>query len=262
MLYSINLFFYIISFLLILFHFFHNNRNLYLSSQIAMFISVTLNIVNFILQWIRSNEFPSTSLFHVLDLAMLFLGIGYFVMFAKYRRPFILLFVLPFIIGSGIGGFVSDNIIYRAKPISTFWIYIHLPLTIGGTAFFLIAALAGILYFLQEKQLKNKNFGLIFRNFPPLETINNINIFALYIGFVLFSGGIISGIIWGILEWNGTLILTSKLIFSFITWIVFAIIIIVKKTKGLTPKKIATLSVIGILLILLTYHGVATFLLR
>ncbi|MBC7196607.1 MAG: cytochrome c biogenesis protein CcsA, partial [Deferribacterales bacterium] len=99
-------------------------------------------------------------------------------------------------------------------------------------------------------------------NFPPLETINNINIFALYTGFVLFSGGIVSGIIWGLLEWNGTLMLTSKLVFSFITWIVFAVIIIVKKTKGLTPKKTATLSIIGILLILLTYHGVATFLLR
>lgn len=262
MLYSINIFFYIVSFLLILFHFFHNNRKLYLSSQIAMFISVSLNIVNFILRWARLSEFPSNSLFDVLNLVMLFLGVGYLVMFAKYRRPFILLFVLPFIIASGIGGFISENIVYHTKPLSTFWIYIHLPLTIGGTAFFLIAALAGILYFLQERQLKNKNFGLIFKNFPPLETINNINIFALYTGFVLFSGGIVSGIIWGLLEWNGTLMLTSKLVFSFITWIVFAVIIIVKKTKGLTPKKTATLSIIGILLILLTYHGVATFLLR
>lgn len=262
MLYSINIFFYILSFLLILFHFFHNNRYLYLSSQIAMFISVSLNIVNFILRWVRLNEFPSNTLFDVLNLAMLFLGVGYLIMFAKYRRPFILLFVLPFIIISGIGGFISENITYHTKPLSKFWIYIHLPLTIGGTAFFLIAALAGIIYFLQERQLKNKNFGLIFKNFPPLEIINSINIFALYTGFVLFSGGVISGLIWKILEWNGTLIQTSKLIFSFITWIVFAIIIIIKKTKGLTPKKTATLGILGILLILLTYHGVATFLLR
>jgi len=262
MLYSLTLFAYLSSFLFILLYFFHNSRKLYISSQISIFISVMLNFLTIILRWVSLKQFPASTLFDILSMTMFFLGTGYIILFVKFKRPFLSLLILPFIIAAGVGGFLSENIVYQKQHLSTFWIYIHLPLTIGGTAFFLISALCGILYFMQERQLKNKNFGLIFKNFPPLETINNLNNFSIFTGFVLFSGGIISGIIWGLIEWNGTLILSSKLIFSFITWIIFFIIIIIKKIRGLTPKQAASLSIIGIILILLTYHGVANFLLR
>lgn len=262
MFHSIMLFVYILSFLFMFLHFFIYNKKAYIAAQTFMVVAVLLNIGVFISKWVKTNSFPASSLYDVLILTMLFLGIGYLILFLLYKRPFISLLVLPFIIAAGVGSSLSMNIIYQKPYISKFWIYIHLPLTIGGSAFFLISALIGIIYFIQERQLKNKNFGLIFKNFPPIDTINRLNTFTLFTGFVLFSGGIISGIVWGLIEWDGVFFLTPKFLFAFITWIVFGLIILIKKTKGLTPKKTALFSVLGIFLILLTYHGVAVFLIR
>lgn len=261
MFYSFALFLYISGFLLMLAHFFVNRKIFQTISNISFTLGVLSQLVFMSGQWSANARFSPSSLFGVLSLLMFFIIISYLIIYLFYKRPFLSLLISPVGIAAGVFGMLGTNIVYQKEYLSKFWIYIHLPLTIGGSAFFLLSAIIGVLYFIQERQLKNKKFGLIFKNFPSLDTINRLNSSTIITGFVLFSGGVISGIIWGIIEWGGKLTVTPKLMFAFITWIIFGLIILIKETRGMTPKKLALWSIAGILLILLTYHGVAKFLL-
>lgn len=260
MFYSFALFFYISGFLFMFAHFFVNRKLLERLSNASFTVGALFQVIFVLKHWLDNDNFYTSSLFGVLSLLMFFTVISYLVIYAFYKRPFLSLLIAPLGIAAGVFGMLGTSIVHQKEYLSKFWIYIHLPLTIGGSAFFLLSAIIGVLYFIQEKQIKNKNFGLVFKNFPSLDTINKLNSSTIIIGFILFSGGVVSGIIWGIIEWGGKLILTPKLTFSFITWLIFGIILLIKETTGMTPKKLAIWSIAGILLILLTYHGVAKFL--
>ncbi len=55
---------------------------------------------------------------------------------------------------------------------------------------------------------------------------------------------------------------SAKIIFSILTWFLYAVLMILKKRRPMTPKQTAQWTVIGFILILVTYVGVANFMLR
>ncbi len=124
-----------------------------------------------------------------------------------------------------------------------------------GTTFLVAAFIASIMYLIQEAQLKKKNFGFIFQRFPALDTIASINDTSLQIGFYFFTIGSALGFVW-MLQNNLEEILSSAKI------ILYAVLMILKKRRPMTPKQTAQWTVIGFILILVTYVGVANFMLR
>lgn len=260
MIYDIVILLYMLSLLHMCLFFFLEYKKLSGISNLFALAGFILNITAIGQKWISTGMFPSKTLNGLFVLMTAALVAVYIFLYIKHKRPSLLLFIMPIVIILGLFTFgLKDTTPARDFAIS-FWLYIHLPFTIVGSAFFLFAAISGIMYFVQENQLKNKNFGFIYSKFPPLNVINNLNKNSLNIGFAVFTIGLISGIIWGLYEWNGKLLLSAKLIFAIITWAVFGIIILIRQTKGLAPRGSALWSVVGFVCIVIMYFGVALFL--
>lgn len=203
---------------------------------------------------------PYASLSGILLLLTMALFIGYLAMYFRFKRPSVGLFVFPLtVIFVMISRFSSGFAPAGNDVAVTFWLYIHLPFTILGTAFFMLSTFSGIMYFIQEHQLKKKNFGIIFRRFPPLDTLNRINNTTLYIGFYTFTIGLLAGVIWMFYSGGRINFFTPKLIFAIITWIIYSGITFYKQFRGLTPKATALSTIVGFISVLITYIGVAYF---
>lgn len=202
---------------------------------------------------------PYATLSGVLLLLTMSLLISYLVIYLKYKRPSIGLFVFPLTVIFVLMSRVSSGIAAaREGIVVTVWLYIHLPFTIIGTAFFMLSTFTGIMYFIQERQLKNKNFGIIFRRFPPLDTINKLNSTTLYIGFYTFTIGLLAGMVW--MYYSGSVNITSpKLVFALITWVIYSCIAFYKQFRGMSPKQTALSTIAGFISVLITYVGVAYF---
>ena len=52
---------------------------------------------------------------------------------------------------------------------------------------FLVAFVAGLLFLIQDEQLKRKRMGLLFQRLPALGTLDHVNLVALGIGFALLT---------------------------------------------------------------------------
>lgn len=98
------------------------------------------------------------------------------------------------------------------------WFVLHVTLAMAGYAGLTVAFACGLMYLLQFRELKNKNFGAIFRFFPPLDTLDRIGKWALIAGLPFLTLALAVGwawterfertlspgnpkIVWGVLSW-------------------------------------------------------------
>jgi ABC-type transport system involved in cytochrome c biogenesis permease subunit len=184
----------------------------------------------------------------------------YLVLLMKYRRPSIGLFVFPLSVLFIMAARVSAGVnVQHSEVVTSVWLYIHLPFTIIGTAFFMLSTVSGIMYFIQERQLKRKQFGIIFHRFPPLDTIDRLNNTTLYLGFYTFTIGLLAGLVWMFYSSGRINVFSPKLVFAIITWIIYSSITFYKQIKGMTPKDTALSTIVGFISVLITYIGVAFF---
>ncbi len=261
MFYDIALSLYMLALLHAVLYFFLGYENLTKVTNGFVVAGLILNIVFIINACQTANGFITSSLAGIFQLLTGALAFGYLLIIFKYKKSSVSLFVLPVIVLIGAFTYTLKNIAVLHTESKSFWLYIHLPFTILGSALFMIAAIVGLMYVVQDRQLKKKSFGIIFHRFPPVNVLNQLNTTALTVGFSFFSIGLIAGIVWGLIEWGGTLVFTPKLIFALITWIIFGIILIIKYTKGLSPVNTAIWSILGFLSIIITYISVVIFLL-
>ena len=253
---------YIVAFVNIILFFMLGNRLLKVFFNIFMGIGFFANFHELTVIWYITGIFPTAGLcgfMHVLSASFV---VTYFIIYAKYKRPLLGMFITPFnIILSAVAIGTAD---YQSSYVfvDSVWRYGHLPFVILGTTFFIASFLASVMYFIQERQLKSKQFGVVFKRFPPLDTINRINATSLKWGFYFFTIGVMLGFAWMVDENLEGIFTSYKIIFSLITWVVFAVIFFVKHFKGLSPRKMALYTILGFLSVLITYIGVAAFLIR
>ncbi|PLX70768.1 MAG: hypothetical protein C0602_04495 [Denitrovibrio sp.] len=249
----------VLSLLHVTLFFFMGHKKLELTANLFALLGLVLTTIQYVMLY-KTPIPPFESLTGVLLLLSMALFIGYFAMYIKYKRPSIGLFVFPLaIIFVMLSRFSSGVEMAGDSVVVTFWLYIHLPFTILGTAFFMLSTLTGVMYFIQERQLKNKNFGIIFRRFPPLDTINNLNNTTLYIGFYTFTIGLLAGVVWMFYSSGRVNFYSTKLVFALITWIIYSSITFYKQFRGMSPKYTALSTIVGFISVLVTYVGVAFF---
>jgi ABC-type transport system involved in cytochrome c biogenesis permease subunit len=260
MFYDIALSLYLLALLHAVLYFFLGYENLTKVTNGFVAIGLVFNII-FTFIFCKNTGGIASNLAGIFQLLTGALALGYLLIFLKYKKASLALFILPVIVLIGAFTYSLKNIAVLHNESKSFWLYIHLPFTILGSAFFMIAAIVGLMYVIQDRQLKKKSFGMVFHRFPPVNVLNQLNTTALAVGFSFFTIGLIAGVVWGLIEWSGTLIFTPKLIFAVITWVIFGIILVIKYTKGLSPVNTAIWSVLGFLSIIITYVSVVIFLL-
>lgn len=133
----------------------------------------------------------------------------------------------------------------------------HIILVLTGYVAFLVAGASGWAYLYQEHQLKSKSPTLLIRSASSLESLDKINLRFLWIGFILFTFGVADGL----RASPGKIGLTDpKTLFTFATWGAYAILLMIRSASISRGRKVATLSVLCLLLVGFTFIGVNTLL--
>lgn len=260
MLFDLSILFYVLALLHVSLYFFFGYTNLRFPMNLFFGLSAVLNGAAIVARWTTLGHFPSSTISDLMILLSFALALTFLVLYVKFRRPVIALGTLPIIIFLALSARLTAGIASAKEEITSIWLFLHLPFTIIGTAFFIVAFIAGIIYFILERQVKQKKFGFMFRRFPPLEVINKLNTTSLHAGFYSFTLGTVAGGLWMLYEKHGEVLFSPKLTLSMITWLIIMVIVVIKKQRGMTPRGTALSSVIGFISILVTYIGVALFL--
>lgn len=123
----------------------------------------------------------------------------------------------------------------------------HILLSLVGELMLAMALGVGLLYLLQENQLKKKNIGFFLR-LPSLEKLDSTQVRLLMIGFISLT----LGMILGMLSAN----MSFMQVWMFLGWLVYAFIVWARVKTGFRGRRAAWTSLMGFALVLFSgWHG-------
>jgi len=151
---------------------------------------------------------------------------------------------------------LPKEIVPLAPVLKSFWHPFHVIFAFLGNASFSLAFCCGIMYLIQEHQLKAKKVGAITQRLPSLKILDDLNYQSLTFGFPLLTLGIITGAIWAEYAWGRYWGWDPKETWSLITWFLYAALLHQRLTVGWRGRKAAIMAIVGFLAVLFTFLGV------
>ncbi len=245
--YSISLFFY-------LFYLAFPKKQLSIAGYFTMLVAFIFHVAYLITRisiegYFFSSTFQQSLLVFSCLLILLFLIIQRF-----YTQPILGSIFLPVAIILLISGLTLNG--KMPQQIKGVWFPLHIIFTYGGYSFFFLSFLAGIFYIIQERELKGKHIGRVFRRLPPLSVMDEMNLKCITYGFPLLTLGIITGAIGAQKVWGTYWSWDPKQTWSFIIWLLYAALLHTRFVTGWRGQRIAIASIAIFFVLLFTFIGV------
>ncbi len=182
---------------------------------------------------------------------------AYIIFQVKFRIMVLGSFVVPF---SAFLMIISSTI-----PISTitvrpifkgFWLPLHVATSLLGDGIFVIAFIAGVMYLIQEHQIKSKRLGAFYSRLPSLNSLDSLNYHAINYGFLLLTIGMITGSILAQGAHGSYWLWDPKEVWSLITWLCYAALLHQRMAVGWRGRRSALMSIGCFFILIFTFIGV------
>src|SRR4030067_34207 len=218
------------------------------------FASHTLALIT---RYVEAGHTPVTNLHESLSFfAWMIIGI-LLMANLKYRIKVLGSFLTPIALILMLFAFALPNEIFPLAPVlKSFWHPFHVIFAFLGNAIFTLTFCCGVMYLIQEHQLKSKKMGAITKRLPPLNLLADLSYQSLKFGFPLLTLGIITGAVWAEYAWGRYWNWDPKETWSLITWLLYAALLHQRLTVGWRGRKAAMMAIVGFLAVLFTFLGV------
>ncbi|WAC18382.1 cytochrome c biogenesis protein CcsA [Luteolibacter sp. SL250] len=131
---------------------------------------------------------------------------------------------------------------------TTAWGETHSATSVLSYGAFALAAVAGIMFLVLDRQLKEHHLkGGLFKNLPPVRELLVSVERLLWLGLGLLTAGIIAGLL---MPHDG---LNGHFIAALAVWAGYAILLVMKRVRGLTGRRISSASVVLFVMSLLVF---------
>lgn len=256
-LFQITFFVYLLATAAYVTYFISQNKQIRTVSRGILLCAVMMHTGYFVYRYIESGHTPLTNnheavSFFSWSVASAFLSFRWRYQvknFGAFVTPLISLLML-------VASLSSKRIIELPPALQSNWLPIHASIAILANGFMALAFCGGIMYLLQEREIKKKRFGLFYTRLPSLEALDSLNQHCLAVGFPLLTLGIITGSIWAKQAWGAYWQWDPKETWSLITWFIYAAIIHQRMTAGWRRRRAAIMVIVGFSAVLFTLWGV------
>jgi ABC-type transport system involved in cytochrome c biogenesis permease subunit len=170
---------------------------------------------------------------------------------AAFRASAVALFTGPLATGLvGLALLIGPGAARPAAAPSA-WSTLHITISILGLALLALAFIAAALYLLQFRELKTKRFGPVFRLFPPLERLDQLNYLALVLGFPAVTLGVLLG--YGVRYAGGVAVDPAQVVWGTLTWLLLGWTVGVRVVRHWAGRRAAFASIASFTAVLLVY---------
>ena len=171
----------------------------------------------------------------------------------QYRVKVLGAFVLPLVSVSGLSAaWLPPGLTDLAPALRSTWIWVHVTLAMLGISAFVLNFAGGVMYLLQERQLKAKRPGALYYRLPSLETLDRLTYRALTLGFPFLTLGLFLGALWARTAWGSLFTFDPLALFSFLAWLIYAGTLSGRAVAGWRGRRAAYCAVVGFSVLLLT----------
>jgi ABC-type uncharacterized transport system permease subunit len=150
--------------------------------------------------------------------------------FGLFAMPLAFLFVFPAVLG-------AQHYSFASPVVRNGWIIVHVCALLAAYAALIFSLLAGLLYLLQERRLKDRESPSFLAWLPPLETMNQIGHRSLVIGFHCMTVGLLIGSLIAQESFGAAYFRDPKVLLSFGMWLLYIGMLLVRYNTGLRGRR-------------------------
>jgi HemX protein len=183
---------------------------------------------------------PLTNLFEVFVFLAWSVALIYLVVGPVYRLSLMGAFTAPLVVLlQGFALLAPIDRPHLVKVAANPWLEFHASISIIAYGAFALAGIAGVMYLIQERQLKTHQLRSIFYFLPPLSDLFTAITRLLWAGFGLYTLGLVSGF------FVGQPLPVLQVICAVGVWLLYAAILQGRHWRRLAPKSVAALCIVG-----------------
>lgn len=215
------------------------------------FIAVGAHAIS-IFNTIYSNQLIDLGFFRVSSLIFWFISLIALLMTLRRPSDNLLVMIFPLaalaVVASALASPVHS--IHKYESIGMVG---HILTSILAYAVLTIAALQAVTLALQERQLKHRHIDGILKALPPLQTMETILFETIWVGVIMLTISIISGVIF--IDNIFAQHLVHKTVLSMVAWLVFSILLWGRHRLGWRSQTAVRWTISGFILLMLGYFG-------
>ncbi len=197
LLFQVTLFVYLLTVVAYWGFFFTQEKKFRTIARALMISAGVLHTVYLVVRYIVAGHTPLTNNHEAVSFFAWSMTFGFLSFRWRYQVKNFGAFVSPVIAILMVISALSSNKVNALPPaLQSLWLPIHASIAIMANGFLALAFCGGVMYLLQEREIKKKRFGLFYSRLPSLEALDNLNRHCLAIGFPMLTLGIITGSVW------------------------------------------------------------------
>lgn len=221
------------------------------------FLSLSINIL---LEGLNSGYLPAFGIRNALILSAFSICFFFIMLFIRFKVDLLGGAVALFSCYLVTAALFFDKTHYIGqKDFNVFMTALHVFFTFFANAAFFSAFIIGLFYLVQEKNIKLKKHGIIFKRLPSLEVLESSGNFCITWGFFFLTFGLGIGIVWSKHIFGKFLMMDAKEVWSFVIWILYAAIIHGRLTSRWRGRKAAVMAIIGFIIVVFSFVGINIF---
>lgn len=203
---------------------------------------------------LESGRFPVANIAEATSLFAFLITLGFLLAYARWRMTSLSVFVFPIVFVMTLAAAVSLPSATAVAPIlGRSWIPIHISFSLAGYAALILAFLAGLMYLLQEWELKRHQPHAFYYRLPPLETIDRLGLLALAVGFPFITIGLLVGVAGAASAWGPGWMSDPKVALSLALWLIYLLLVVSRVGAGWRGHKAAVFSLVGLAMALVSW---------
>ncbi len=183
---------------------------------------------------------PITNLFEVFVFLAWSIALIYMLVGPAYRLSLMGAFTAPLVFAIQAFALVAPiDVPHQTQTHANGWLEFHASMSMIAYGAFALTCVAGLMYLVQERQLKTRQLHSVFQHLPPLHDLFAAITRLLWLGFALYTAGLVSGF------FTGQPLPLIKMACALSVWVFYGAILWGRHLRRIAPKRIAALSVVA-----------------
>ncbi|MBG98894.1 MAG: hypothetical protein CMN58_00960 [Solibacterales bacterium] len=233
---------------------------------LSFFLGAAAHLVSIVDQTITVGKIPVSTLHQMASLIGFLITCFFLLFYWRYKYESLAVFVFPTVfLLTLVGSLAAPVTAWKGHSLMSWWLPLHVVLFLLGFAALFLTSCSGMMYIIQENELKSKRPRTFYYRLPPLGTLDDISYYSLAVGFALCTLALITGSVWAFVEWGANWVVDPTIALSFLTWLIYLGMIFGRLAIGWRGRKAAYLSILGFCSAALTWitnSGVHSFMQR
>ena len=237
--------------------FINQQRTARLAARWLLTAAGVLHTLNLVARYFEAGHTPISNMHEAVSFFAWSMTWGFLIFRWRYRVKNFGTFVsVGITLLMTVAALASKEVTPLPPAMRSLWLPVHASIALMANAFLAMGFCGGVMYLLQEREIKSRRFGIFYERLPSLEALDNLNQHCLSAGFPLLTLGIITGSFWAKQAWGSYWQWDPKETWSPITCCHSAALLHFRFTMGWRRRRAAIMSMIGFAAALFTLWGV------